>query len=85
MITLWPTIARSLDASAATLELAQGLQLQRITDSVLWFQSKDAVTMSATRKLADALAQHGGKALTVVIKHPKSGAMQRCYSDGKKG
>lgn len=81
MIALWPSIARSLNASAATVELAQGLELQRVTDGVLWFHSKDTVTMSATRKLADAVAQHANQALTIVIRHAKTGAMQRCYSD----
>lgn len=81
MITIWTTIARSLDASAATRDLALSLDLQRVTDSVLWFASKDRVTMSATRKLADSLSQHTGKALTVVIRHVKTGAVQRCYSN----
>ena len=84
MISLWPTIARSLNASEATKHLAASLQLQRVTDSVFWFDSKEAVTMTATRKLADAVAQHAGQALTVVIKHVKTGAMQRCYSDRSK-
>lgn len=84
MIALWPTIARSLDASAATRNLALGITLERVTGTVLWFTSKESVTMTATRKLCDALAAHVGNALTVVIRHPQTGTSQRCYSDGGK-
>lgn len=81
MITLWPSIARSLDASAATKALALGLILQRIDNQVLHFASRETVTKAAANKLSDALSRHAGQALTIVIQHSASGIRHRCYSD----
>lgn len=81
MITLWPSIARSLDASAATVALAQSLTMTRIDSQVLHFASRATVTKAAAHKLSDALSRHAGQALTIVIQDARSGVMQRCYSD----
>lgn len=85
MIKLWPSIARSLDASAATQAFAAELKLQRVDGDVLYFAHQEPATLSATRKLADALSQHTGQALTVVIHHAASNTRQRCYSHITKG
>lgn len=81
MIALWPSIARSLDASAATVELAQRLTLQRVDNQVLHFATREVVSKAAANKLSDALSRHTGQALTIVIRDYRSGTMQRCYSD----
>lgn len=76
----WRQLTASLDTCAATRNFAASLDLIRVDASVLYLNSAERVTKSATDKLCRALSRHAGQPITLVLRHPKTGVTQRAYS-----
>lgn len=77
----WNQLASSLNACEATKQFAASLELIRIDGGILHLSSRDLFTKSATSKLCRALSKHTGQAITLVLRHAKTGVTQRAYSE----
>lgn len=77
----WKALIDTLDLCPATRNFATGLELQRLDNGVIHLKSADHVTRSAVDKLAVALSRHTEQPVALVLRHGRTSAIHRSYTD----